>query len=437
MKRKLLFVIMLSAAWVACKKADIRFGDQFLDDGYTQIVKVDSFSVDMSTIQVDSFVSSAKGTTLVGDYTDPVFGHITTQTYFEVIPPPYVDSFANTLFDSLVLVLKTNGGYYGDSMQPVTIQVHQLSEAIVPYDATGNIYSSRTFAVEPVPLGTKTLLVRPGAGDSIQVRLSDVLGNALLAKLQNNADQDMQNSTAFLQYLYGLRISGTGNNQFVFGCADSVVMRLCYRKPGLYMQSKHADFTLASNTHHFTHVQADRSGTVLKDLAALGQVNSSLTGHMAYSSYAAGAMVKIRFPSVRDILKLPNYAKIIKATLVIKPASGSYQGVYSLPPQLRLSQTTQLNQVGTDVTQINSDGTAVSQTGNLVIDDLYGSNTAYTYDVTSYLRGLVTDATINNNGLLLIPPSPALETQFNRLIVGDGSNGEAKTQLFIWYASVQ
>jgi hypothetical protein len=158
---------------------------------------------------------------------------------------------------------------------------------------------------------------------------------------------------------------------------------------------------------------------------------------MAYSSYAAGAMVKIRFPSVRDILKLPNYAKIIKATLVIKPANGSYQGVYSLPPQLRLSQTTQLNQVGTDITQINSDGTAVSQTGNLVIDDLYGSNTAYTYDVTSYLRGLVTDATINNNGLLLIPPSPALETQFNRLVVGDGSNSEAKTQLFIWYASVQ
>ncbi len=149
-------------------------------------------------------------------------------------------------------------------------------------------------------------------------------------------------------------------------------------------------------------------------------------------------MAKIRFPTIRDVLKLPNYAKILKATLLIRPLRGTYGvGSYVLPPLMRLSQTTQLNAIGNDLTVIGSNGSPVTQTGSLIVDNLYGESTNYAYDVTTYLRGLILDGTINNNGLLIIPPSPALETQFGRLIIGNRDNTNGKMELQIVYAAVQ
>src|SRR5882757_10843199 len=91
-KRFFFFLVLLSIGWFACKKVDIQFGDQFLDNGYTQVVKVDSFPADLSTIYVDSFVTSGRGVTMVGAYTDPVFGQINVNNYFEVVPPLYAQS---------------------------------------------------------------------------------------------------------------------------------------------------------------------------------------------------------------------------------------------------------------------------------------------------------------------------------------------------------
>lgn len=439
MPRKLYIVLCLSLVWFSCKKVDIAFGDQFLDNGYTHVVKVDSFTVDMATVQVDSFISSAKGVALLGGYNDPVFGKTNIESYFELAPPTYVDSFANTTFDSLVLILKPGKGYYGDTTSLLQVDVHRVTEPIAGYgDNPLGINNNRHFAVQPSPLASKSMLVRPNTGDLLQIRLDDHLGREFLQKLQNKADLDLQGSDAFLQYFHGLRLSTSNKDaQLVVGCQDSVIMRLYYKMPGLYTADRTVDFKLANSAHQFNSIQADRSGTVLKNLAASGMLPSSATNNTAYASYATGAMIKLRFPTVREILKLPGYAKIIKATLTVKPVPGSYIMPYSLPPELRLSQTTQLNQLGDDITILSSNGTPVAQTGNLVIDYLYGENTGYVYDVTSYLQALIKDATINQNGLLLVPPSPSLETQFNRVLAGDGNNSSGRTQLSIMYASIQ
>ena len=81
----------------SCKKADIKFGDEFLDNDITQIYKTDSFGVNLSTVYLDSFITSAKGTVLLGGYDDAKFGKITTQSYFDLTPPSYdANEFANT-----------------------------------------------------------------------------------------------------------------------------------------------------------------------------------------------------------------------------------------------------------------------------------------------------------------------------------------------------
>lgn len=438
-KIQLFLLLVLSFAWFACKKVDIQFGTQFIDNDYTQVVKVDSFTADVATVYVDSFLTSGSGVTILGGYTDPVFGKVKNDNYFDLYPPTInVDSFANTTFDSLALLLVPDKSYYGDTTQTVHIEVNRLAEPIVGYDDNKLIiYNTQHFAVISPTIGSANAIFRPVRADSIKIRLDDNLGKELLRKMQDPNDIDLRTNDAFVQYFYGLRLSaGTSNPNVIFGCKDSVVMRLYYKKPGLYLQGKTIDFTLAVKNHHFNNITVDRSGTVLQNIATTKLINSTQLGNMAYSSYAMGVMTKIRFPTVRDVLKLTNYVKLVKATLIVRPVISSYPLPYVLPPQLRLSSTTQLNLLGTDLTALVG-GTVSTQTGNLFIDGLYGQDTNYSYDVSGYVKTLINDGSINQNGVLLVPPSPALITNFNRVIVGNKFNVNGKMELQLVYAAVQ
>jgi hypothetical protein len=434
---------MLFTAWFACKKVDIRYGDQFLDNGYTAIVKVDSFPAELTTVYVDSFVSSGKGVAMVGAYADPVFGKMNAQTYWQVVPPTYVDgaadSFRAVTYDSIAVVFKPDHSYYGDTSQPITLRVHRVAESIAPYDnTTQGIFNTRTFSVYPTALGSRTLRIRPNSGDSLTIRLDDALGKELIKKYQNPNDNDIKSNDGFLQYFYGLRMSADPASKMIFGSKDSITLRVYYRKPGLYLENRTINFTLINKQNQCNNITVDRSGTPLQNLASAGKIASTQTGNTGYTLYAAGAMAKIRFPNIRDILKTPNYAKILKASLILRPIRGTYgTGSYTLPPEIRLSQTTQLNQIGTDITFITSNGTAQVQTGDLVVDELYGESTNYAYDVTAYIKALLNDGTINQNGLLVLPPSPALETKFGRLVMGNKNNNAGKMELLIVYAAIQ
>jgi hypothetical protein len=97
---------------------------------------------------------------------------------------------------------------------------------------------------------------------------------------------------------------------------------------------------------------------------------------------------------------------------------------------LNLANTTQANTIGTTIS---------AGTGNLVIDYLYGANTAYTYDITTYIQQTILAGVQSNanNGILLTVPSPAYNTTFNRVIVGDQFSPLKVNQisLNIYYAS--
>ena len=114
---------------------------------------------------------------------------------------------------------------------------------------------------------------------------------------------------------------------------------------------------------------------------------------------------------------------------------GSFAGLYSLPKYLRLSTTDQTNLLGGDLSAPGNTGQSAVQYGNLFIDNLYGTQTAYTYDVTNYLQAQLATTTTNKNGLLVLPPNQSVN--FNRILIANGLNTNFKTQVKIYYASVK
>jgi len=439
MSKFLSFVLLflLSSFWFSCKKVDIKFGEQFLDNGYTQIMKIDTFNADLATIRLDSFPTSASGASLIGSYYDPYFGRITSQCFAEMIPPFYDGPYTNTFFDSVCLIMLPNRVFYGDSTQPVQINVHKVTQIINGYEENPmQINNVREFPVDPVALGSALVTVRPQRRDSIKIRLSDAFGTELLNKLADPSDKDMKASDAFIKYFNGIRVSASGNGSFAFGCKDSLFIRVYYKQSQLFLNSKKYDISIGAKFHHFNQILVDRTGSTLQDLNNNKELHSSQTGNAAYTSYVGGSIARVRFNSIRDIPKLPNYAKLLRATLIVRPLRGSYSPTFPLPPLLRMASTNVNNQIGFDLFFVNN-GTAITQYGNLTLDYLYGENTNYFYDVTDYVGSLLQQPTLSNPGMLMLPPGQSMETSFNRLAVGNRFNNNGKTELILVYATVK
>jgi hypothetical protein len=430
----------------SCKKVDIAFGNYYLDNNYTQIIKVDTFSSQVSTVFIDSFVTSNKGLLWLGGYTDPEFGVIKTKAYVEMVPPAYTNTYANTTFDSLELIIRLNKSYYADTTKSLNLNVRRLSQLITPYTTSPQgIFNTQQFSTFITPIGTANVVIRPEIQDSISIRLSDALGKEFLAKLQDPQNIEMKTATDFLQYFNGIEISSNVGNSVLIGCKDSLIMRLHYKVQSLFNAAAKIDFTLpnpaATTTgtlNRFTYINTDNSGTVMSGFNPLvKEISSTSMSNAGYSQYLSRMMTKIRFPNIRDIMKLPNYQKLVKANLIIRPVIGSYSPFLYLPPTLSLDLTTQLNYIGSNISTISGPN-ANKQTGNLYIDDVYGQNTNYTYDVTDYIRHLIADATINQNGILLVPNGDLnYSTQFNRLKIGDKNNPNGKLELQLFYIAVQ
>ena len=135
-------------------------------------------------------------------------------------------------------------------------------------------------------------------------------------------------------------------------------------------------------------------------------------------------------------MKVPYYIKILSARLKIVPVRGTYDTYYFLPPTLTLANTNLTNTIGPILT---SPTTGQAETGNLYLDPTYNDNTAYSYDVSSYIKQLIANPLANNYGLLLLPSYSLATTEFSRIVVGDNSvNTKTNaTKLEIYYLTVQ
>ena len=427
-------LILPAFIFSACDKPQIKFGQAYVNDTYTNIVLVDTLSANLSTVYRDSISTSGSATILAGSYLDNSFGKITASSFVELSPPAITALDTKSVYDSLVLILRPNKKYYGDTSLGSQLSVYQLTNPInFPLYQTA-FYNNTNFPVDPTPLGTSTTLIYPNITDSVFIRLSDAKGNELF-NLYNSGDYTIQNTTSFINYFKGLKITPTANGMHaIYGFNDTVTMRLYYHVTGLFTTPKVLDFKYYNGDNkQFNQVLSDRSGTPLSAFGGADkEISSTNTNGSSYLQYITGFIPKIQFPTIRSLLLRPDYLKIVKAELIVTPLNQTYTGFTPLPPQLYAYTTDQLNNLGSPLVSATSNG---YQTGNLVIDPLYNSNTTYVYDVTSYLQKQISINYANQNGLLLIPPSPASITTFNRLVIGDKNNSAGALQLKVYYVS--
>ncbi|MEI9934217.1 MAG: DUF4270 family protein [Ferruginibacter sp.] len=388
----------------------------------------DTYQVSLQTLQIDSFITSGKQVFTLGYHNDPICGTIHAGSYAQLnLPAINTLLNQNVSFDSLQIILKPQGSYYGDTTKTIHLKVYQLTQLIQNGISNSNptagdiYYNSASFEFNPVALGERTTIVYPKRGDSITVRISDALGQDLLNKFQTGATQ-VSTQDLFTNYFNGIYIdvdSTSTNTLYNFSSfTNSVVMRLYYKLNGNTSIQQHLDFTY-NTAKQFNHVNYNHTGTPLAAFTPFQEnqlISSTQTGNKAFLSSSTGYFIKIGFPDIINLKALYPYVKVVSAQLIIPPSSGTYNYPYILPPTLYLFQTDIYNDVSNPV--VGVDGSL--QNGNLFIDNMYGQSTQYTYDVTNFITTLLAQGS-NPNGLsLLLAPSNALGDQsLSRLIIND------------------
>lgn len=414
----------------ACEKSGFSY-ENATNNEDVQYTLLDTFSIQMRTVQLDSIPTSGTATALIGGYTDPVFGRIETGTYFKVTMPSDREVDIRAVYDSMELIMRPNSYWYGDTLAPHNFLVYKLSKELALPDEYTRLFSHQQFPIESMPWADTSITMRPVLGEALHIRLSDVKGRELFQLLRDKA-QEVSTDDHFAEYFKGMAIRGS-NNRAVYGfhaMDTSLYIRLHYHVATNVIEEKYFDFKMSNSELQFNEIKNDRAGTPLESLTTdPAGLSTTATNNQAFVQSLTRTVARMDFPGIAALPELGKYGRIMRAELVLKPVFSTYYN-YALPPKMTLCPADNRHYVASGDTLLSQYGT---QYGNMFVDLQNPDNTAYVYDVTDYCRALIDMNAYTYRGLLFMPNYGDFYTTFNRLVIGDKANSQYRAQLKIYY----
>jgi len=174
-----------------CRKEPSSIGLNIVDRGLNAVFTDTTTLTAYSVVYADSDTMNTTNlrTNYLGYVKDPVFGSTTACIYAQFIPFNAVVNFgASRKLDSIVLILRYSGGWYGDTLKPIRVKVYELEESLstsTRYDKNSSAaYSSEEITYYPDvhirPAPNTRVRVDTLLAPHIRIRLKDTLGNRFL-----------------------------------------------------------------------------------------------------------------------------------------------------------------------------------------------------------------------------------------------------------------
>ncbi|PIF32837.1 uncharacterized protein DUF4270 [Flavobacterium sp. 9] len=404
-----------------------------------KVILVDTLTVEMSTINLDSLITSTQSRILIGNYDDPLFGKIKSDSYFQLSTNTYAlnNSGSDTeaikyVFDSISMILKYDNYYFGDTTKVQTFDIHRLIQKVKPNTEDNNFYNNSKLNYSPESLGTISYKPRPIEKDSINIKMSDAFGAELFQKLKKREVTDFD---TFTEYLKGfVLVPSSSNSSSVIGfSASTSKVRLYYSKYQADTEETPyiLDFTILDKTKQFNSISSDKSGTLLQNLSVpTSKLASSLTEHQGFIQSGTGVSCRIDFPNIKQFKHISDNGAIVAAELLLKPVNNSYSDKYPLSDSLSVYVADNLNRISG--TLLNSESKSVYGILNKKTDE-FNENIGYTIPIGGFLQKEMLKPTDSRSCLILT--LPALSKAVNRVVLGDQKHLNNKIQLKIYYIS--
>jgi hypothetical protein len=205
-------------------------------------------------------------------------------------------------------------------------------------------------------------------------------------------------------------------------------MRIYYHTTIPSPQNGTVDFTSKANSYCFNQVITDRTGTALySTVPGTKEFSSEQTNDVAFTQYGTGVLLKTIFPSLKGIMTTDKIVRLQKAELIFRPMLQSYDGFkFKLPPDLYLATTNGTNMIGSTVPDSTLSSTQIASP---VIDEIFGENTYYRFNVTNNINSILTTAGTEDAGFFLLETNNPM--QVDRAVIGNNKQPLFKTQLLL------
>jgi Domain of unknown function (DUF4270) len=412
-------LLLFAALWASCIKTPVGI-ETAGTEGDPDLVYIDNYKVDISTYKSDSAITSGHQVFMTGTHHDSLFSKISSNSYAEVeLPATNPVKNKDVLFDSLVLALTPNGNYYGDTMLPLKISVHELTQNIENEDdADLNFYYPRSFSHYAAPLAQTARVIKPRRKEELTLRLPDAMGADWLMKLKRD-DTEIQSQSNFRKFFRGVCIKTDSmfNNiiyYFTAGAGNAFI-RLHYRERGLVTTEKMLEFRYVT-ARQFNNISYNSTTTPFSVFTPYKKQlkSSAFTGGRVFVSNNMPSYAKITFPGLLSLKELYPFIKVVKAQLEIKAAAGSYRYPYQLPPALQMY----VSLSGNNFDQLLLGQNGQPQNGSLQTNGLYSVNNHYTFDVTSYIGVLLEEGRFSTKSLFLAAAA-GIDSESARLVIND------------------
>ncbi|WP_316634208.1 DUF4270 family protein [uncultured Flavobacterium sp.] len=404
-----------------------------------KVILVDTLTVDMSTINLDSLVTSGQSRILTGNYDDPIFGKVKSDSYFQLSSTVYnlVNNGSDTesvnyVFDSISMILKYDNYYFGDTTKVQTFDIHRLIQKVKPNTEDKNFYNNSALNYSSESLGTISYKPRPIGKDSINIKMSDTFGAELFQKLKK---RDITDFDTFTEYLKGLvLVPSASNSSSVIGFSTATSkVRLYYSKYQADTEETpyFLDFSVLDNTKQFNAISSDKSGTLLQNLPVpTSKLVSSLTNRQGFIQSGTGVCCRIDFPNIKQFQRISASGAIVAAELVLKPVNNSYSDKYPLADSLKVYVGDNLNRISGSL--LDSANKSVYGILNKKSDE-FNENIGYTIPIGGFLQKEMWKQSASRSSLILT--LPAISKAVNRVVLGDQKHSDNKIQLKIYYIS--
>jgi hypothetical protein len=408
------------------KMSEFTIGKDFLDS-QTKLRILDTFKVDLSTILIDSLRTSDTKKMLAGNFEDTIFGSVRCESYFDLKYSSISEVSEKAIYDSSVFILPYSGYSYGDTASLMSLSIHRLKEDIVYFNDT-YLYNNSSFNYSPQPEGTVNFYPVPNSVDSAVNIHVDNLGEELFNFVKNK-DEVVTSEELFNDYYKGFVLTpDSADNKAVIGfdaAAGKIKFKIYYHIDNIIPELKEISIEMGSSSNQFNNVRYDLSNTSLGNIRSeKNEMSSSETGNKGYMQGMIGLLPKIQFPTLDDILEQQRW-KILKAELVFEPVKGSYD-LFKLPKKLILFDTDKENRIISMLTDNQNN----ALTASFESDDLYGRDTRYTFDITSFINDDFSGGDFDSeHGLLISLQQDDYKSSLDRLLI-EGKTPPVKLRLY-------
>ena len=407
-------------------------GHTLVDSSFYNVY-VDTCTVDISTVLEDSIMTQGDSICQVGHCQDDTWGKVSASYYAEYSATTLTpdENYSYTL-DSLVLIMRHSGHYWGDTLTSPLIHIYRLEEPIELSDDEG-LYNHTRLATETSPICSFTYRPRPGEAKVQEIRLPDEWGQQLLDDLVNQ-EEYLESQEDFKREFPGLAFMPDETGQCISGFLindSSMCLTLRYHEVSTERTEKEISFSVNVD-NAYTGIRHDCTDSPLSDIRSgiENLVHSTSLEHRAYLQDLTGYYNQLEFPYLNELQDAGQIVSIESATLYLYPLADSYNRTNQLPDDIRLYITDENNVLEDYV--YGSDGVTV-QTGNLTIDEAFGRETYYSFDLTEFIRNNFGTWGMKRQKLLMNMNSEDAATTFNQVIFTNDPNAERQCHLEILF----